>query len=301
MVPPPPAHPRPVIDPDVDEADRALLAATPQALTPATRPPPRPAPRPPSPPRPLLWAGALLAALALIRVPGLAPAAVTLLLTLAVALPVALASRSGRSEPPAAAAARRHHGRYLLAEDFDAPARALLVRAQTAVDTVTATPLAATGHIDPIDNDILLPRQLWEIATALRRITDLRDRARLQAPDRLGIDVDALIAQSRAALEAAQESVTTRVAALERYASFVTAAQEHHQRLHDLHRLLDEQQDYRDLLAATAADEHAVAHISELTDRARLAEADLERALQAALEQARLLAPGDDPGEDPDT
>ncbi|WP_217999324.1 hypothetical protein [Nocardiopsis trehalosi] len=290
-----------MIDPSVPPAGRALLAANPGVLTPATHPTPQRPRRPGAAAalRPAAWllVPPLLLAVGLaLRLPPVVFGAAVLFAFLIGTTGGAPPARRA-PESPAAAAARRYHGRYFVAADFDASARALLVRAQDAIDTVTDAGPPDTGDIDAIDaidNEVVLPRQLWDIATTLRHLTDLRDRARAADPARLGVDVGDLLAERRAALAAAEGAATARVEALERYAAHVTAAEEHRRRLRELRLLLDEQQEYRDLLAATAADEYAVGHIDELAARARAAEAHLGRALEAAVEEARTFAPFED-------
>ncbi|MBB6171801.1 hypothetical protein HNR23_001861 [Nocardiopsis mwathae] len=290
-----------MFDPTLPPADRDLLAAHPEALIPAGRTPPPPLrprwefPDLPDriPARLTVVAALFLVALmtrsgALILITGLGLVLVAINLAIA-----GLLSARRVAEPPARAAARAHHGRYLTSDDLDRPARALLTRAQAAVDAATSAPQAATGHADTIDNTVVLPEQLWDIATRLRHITDLRARARVAENIRLDIDVSGLLAERHAALRAADTAVTGRVQALERYAAHLTAAAEHHRRLQELQRLLDEQQDYRDLLAQNAADPHAVRPVEELTDRARAAEENLRRCLEEAAHAARMLDPGD--------
>ncbi|GAA1996834.1 hypothetical protein GCM10009799_24750 [Nocardiopsis rhodophaea] len=299
----PDPRPQPVFDPTLPPAVRELLAAHPHALIPATRTPPPPVRTrwefpelPDRVPTHLAIVSALfLVALitrsgALILVTGLGLVLVAVNLTIA-----GLLSARRVTESPARAAARRHHGRYLLADDVDAPARALLHRAQQAVDAVTASPLAATGHVEAIDHAVVLPEQLWDIATRLRHLTDMRARASVSTDIHLDVDVSALLAERHTALRAADAAVTARVEALERYAAHLAAAEEHHRNLAAVRQLMEEQQEYRDLLAASAADEQAMRAVEELTDRARLAEADLRRSLEEAAQAARLLAPGEGP------
>ena len=49
---------------------------------------------------------------------------------------------------PAEMAARAHHGRYLTAADFDSRSRALLRRAQDAIDAVTSSAVYRDGLVD---------------------------------------------------------------------------------------------------------------------------------------------------------
>ena len=64
---------------------------------------------------------------------------------------------------------RRARGHYLVSDDFDPEGRLLLARAQAAIDAVTGSEIAAVGLLDEDANEVILPRQEWEIALALAR------------------------------------------------------------------------------------------------------------------------------------
>ena len=81
---------------------------------------------------------------------------------------------------PAEAAARIYHGRYLTGADFDGRARALLRRAQDAVDAVTSSAVYRDGLVDQPAVSASLTEQEWDIAQALREQAGLRaERAEL--------------------------------------------------------------------------------------------------------------------------
>lgn len=69
---------------------------------------------------------------------------------------------------------RRARGHYLVIDDFDADGRVLLARAQAAIAAVTGSGVAAAGLLDDTANDLVLPRQEWEIARALARRSGAR-------------------------------------------------------------------------------------------------------------------------------
>ncbi|GAA3741257.1 hypothetical protein HDA32_002514 [Spinactinospora alkalitolerans] len=292
---------RPVVDPDLPAGERAVLLSHAHALTPAGSPAP-----PPVPARwefPFLqWVREHPVATLVVAVAGTLVGMRLLLRLFVFVLPllllaalIALVVTARRvTESPAQALARRHHGRYIVAEaDLDEPARHLLARAQRAVDAVDAADVVASGHIDAIDNAVVLPRQVWEIATTLRRVTELRARAAEAEADLSGAQgLEDLLAERAAALEAAEASVTARIGALEGYAARVAEADESHRRLRAVERLLAEQEDYLDLMAATVADDYAADHIGELGERARTAQERLRRALAEAAE-AGLRLPGE--------
>ncbi|WP_234402086.1 hypothetical protein, partial [Thermobifida halotolerans] len=253
-----PIRPDPVFDPELSEEERALLRAH---LNPPDRrrPPEAEASRRLPLPR---WAvehpvaAAVVAVLAVVvglrLLARVAPfAAPLLLLTVVVAAAVVLlvaAFRTpGGGESPARAAARRYRDRYVTAEELDAEAGRLLVRAQRAAAAVEDARVVRDDVVDAALNASVLPHQLWETATALRRISDLRSRP---TPAEADAEAAPLLAGRRRALEEAQRSVAVRVAALEDYAERVTEADRAHQRAQQLRGLLAEQEELRDLLAA---------------------------------------------------
>lgn len=177
----------------------------------------------------------------------------------------------------------RRRDRYLLPEDFDEEARALLVRTQEAVRTVLDSAAHREGLLDTADNAHTLPRQEWEIAQTLARQSALRRRERksTESLDLTVPEVAAVLDDRRGKLASSVRAVTRRVQALERYADRVRAAD----RLLGAHRrlraLASTAHEYDDLLAATARDELALPVIERLTAesesllhrlRARLAE-----------------------------
>lgn len=66
--------------------------------------------------------------------------------------------------------------RYVLTETFTAAARALFSRASVAA-AVLASAVNGGGLIDRQRNEVMLPAQEWEIATALREYSRLAHKA----------------------------------------------------------------------------------------------------------------------------
>ena len=124
-----------------------------------------------------------------------------------------------------------------------------------------------------------LLRHEWELAVALRDITDLRAEHGLNAAASVGPITNAILKSQEGALAQAQNAITARVAELERYAECVSAAGAAYQDWQDALRVSGLNDKYLDLVARTAADEYAVAEISELTERAA-AEQTLRQAVQ---------------------
>ncbi|WP_175596236.1 hypothetical protein [Thermomonospora catenispora] len=165
----------------------------------------------------------------------------------------------------------RRRDRYLLPEDFDEEAKALLVRAQGAVRAVLDSAVCREGLLDAADNARTLPQQEWEIAQALarqsvlrRREREIADSADLAVPE-LAAVLEDVLEDRRGRLAASVRAVTRRIEALERYADRVRAAD----RLLGVHRRLRElassAHEYDDLLAATVRDELALPVIERLT------------------------------------
>jgi hypothetical protein len=96
---------------------------------------------------------------------------------------------------------------------------------------------------------------------------------------------NAVLKSQEGALAQAQEAITARVAELERYAECASAAGAAYQDWQDALRVSGLNNRYLDLVARTAADEYAVAEISELTERAAA-----EQTLKQAVHKVSLAA-----------
>lgn len=197
---------RPVVDPGIPDADRALLTAHSALLTPAgwDRPARRRLYLPIDPAKRLETVdGAVMGMTSamITAVFGTVPLAVgTLLLQnpssweytsnryalllaeiIAIVTAVVLGVRIARfGQPtgkiPAVLAARTYHGRYLTGADFDARSRVLLRRAQDAIDSVLSSQVCAADLLDQAAARAALASQEWEIASVLREQARLRVR-----------------------------------------------------------------------------------------------------------------------------
>ncbi len=170
--------------------------------------------------------------------------------------------------------------------DLDGTCRTILARAQSAIETILRSQVRAAGLVEA--DEPTLRRHEWEIATALRRVADLRAVHASQRPAG-SRTVRVLEAQGRA-LEVAQEATAARVAALERFAACVAAADAAYRDWREALQLSDLNNRYLDLVAATAADEVAIAELADLTDRAAISSAALQDSLRAASQATELLA-----------
>ena len=176
----------------------------------------------------------------------------------------------------AAAARSRYRGRYLTGDDLDAPARVLLRRAQDAVDTVANAAVTGAGLLDEAT---ALAAQEWDIAVSLRDQARLRaKRAEIKRSTGLAEPADettadtpatALLRQHLDAAMAAEQSVSERIATLERYAAEVRQADAAYGDWRAHIKLAELTGPHLDLLARTAADSHGIAELDAMTERVR--------------------------------
>jgi hypothetical protein len=290
---------RPAVDPAIPQADRALLTAPGTLLTPACRD--RPARRrdflPRDPGRRMATVDAAafgLTGAMMIAVFGTTPLAVGVLglqaatpwesasshyaLVLAEAIAiitivifsvrVALFGQP-TGKVPAEAAARTHHGRYLTDGDFGPRHRVLLRRAQDAIDAVTSSEVCRADLLDRAATSTVLADQEWDIAVALREQGRLRARRAELSTIIAGPATATLLGRQAQAAHLAESSIAARVEALERYASEVRQADAAYRDWRQAAGLAELHGQHLDMLARTAADEHAIAEIGAMTQQAR--------------------------------
>jgi hypothetical protein len=137
----------------------------------------------------------------------------------------------------------------------------------------------------------VLKRHEWEVATALRDITELRAEytSSASAAD-AGPMTAAILASQHRALTLAQDATASRVSALETYAAQVEAADIAQRDWQGAMRVAGLNDKYLDLVARTAADQHAVAEITSLTEQAAIAAQVFQDRLQRATLAAEALA-----------
>jgi hypothetical protein len=301
---------RPVVDPDIPRADRTLLTAPGTLLTPAYRD------RPARPHRDFLPVdpgqreatidGAVIGVVSagFVAVGGTTPLVIGVLIfqgpvgwqsasshyavllaqLIAVVTAVVFGVRIARfgqlnGRAPAEAAAHAYHGRYLTGADFDARARALLRRAQDAVDAVTSSQVYRAGLVDQPAVSAALTEQEWDIALALHEQSGLRARrAELSGRHASAVTARLLDRQFQAA-QLAEDSVANRIAALERYVAEVREADAAYRDWWQAAAVAELGDQHLDMLARTAADEHGIAEIEAMSQHAR--------AIQLALREPR--------------
>jgi hypothetical protein len=188
---------------------------------------------------------------------------------------------------------RRCCTKVVFPENLDETCRALLRRAQGAIASIRGSSLMATSPLGSIVDDSLLDQHEWEVACQLREITNLRSLLAANSPSSsVGpMTTDVLRAQ-QCAIEVAQEATTTRVVALERYASQVIAADEADRDWQLATRLSHLNDKYLDLVARTASDDYAAGEIAGLTEQLiAAAKVRDERLREADLAASALILP----------
>lgn len=186
----------------------------------------------------------------------------------------------------------RHRDQIVLPSALDRMSRELLIRAQIAVSSALGSVIEEAKRSPDILTEPALRWHEWQIAIALRDITDLRAEHEFNAAASAGLLTDSVLGPQQHALRLAQDAIESRVTALERYAAEVLAAKSAFQDLQDALRISSLNDRYLDLVARTAADEHATAEISGLTDQASAAaQAVRESMRQVGLAAAALALP----------
>jgi hypothetical protein len=185
-----------------------------------------------------------------------------------------------------------HRDQIVFPSALDRGSRELLVRAQVAINSAL-DPVADDAARSPdIVTEPALRQHEWQIAIALRDITDLRAEHEFNAAASAGPMTDSVLEPQQRALQLAQDAIESRVTALERYAAEVLAARSALRDWQDALRISDLNDRYLDLVAHTAADEHAVTEISGLTEQAAAAaQAVRESMRQVGLAAAALALP----------
>jgi hypothetical protein len=186
----------------------------------------------------------------------------------------------------------RHRDQLVAPFALDRACRQLLLRAQVAIDSVSGSGTERAGLPD-IVTEGTLRRHEWEIAVALRDITELRTEHEFNTADSMGPMTDAVLQPHQRALQLAQDAISSRVTALERYAAQVSAAGTAYRDWQDALRVSHLNDKYLDLVARTAADEQAVVEISGLAEQAAAAAQAFRDTVQhVSLAAAALVLPG---------
>lgn len=162
----------------------------------------------------------------------------------------------------------------------------LLQRAQRAISVVLRSEVWAHDLRGAVGEAVLRQHE-WEIAVSLREITELLlDMVSSAGGGTAGpMTASVLVAQNRA-VSLARDATTARVLALELLAAHLAAADAARRDWEAAHRAAAKNDKYLDLVARTAADQHATTEITGIAGRA----AEASQALRETLQQAALAA-----------
>jgi hypothetical protein len=164
--------------------------------------------------------------------------------------------------------------------------RRLLSRAQRAIATIV-TSQVYTGDLQAAVEEPVLRRHEWQIAVALRDITELLlELVSGYGGGAAGPMTTAILLSQNRAISLARDATTARVLSLEILAAQVAAADAARRDWETAHRMAANNDKYRDLVARTAADQHATMEITGLAEQA----AEAAQALRETLQQATLAA-----------
>ena len=160
--------------------------------------------------------------------------------------------------------------------------RRLLQRAQRAIAAIVTSRVYA-GDLRGTVQESVLRQHEWEIALSLREITELLlDLVSSNAGGTPGpMTAPVLISQNRA-ISIARDATTARVLALELLAAQVAVAEAARRDWETAHRMAANNDKYLDLVARTAADQHATVEITALAEATQAVRETLQRATQAA-------------------
>ena len=168
--------------------------------------------------------------------------------------------------------------------------RRLLHRAQRAIGTIVNSTVYA-GDLRAIVAVADLRQHEWDIAVALREITELLlDLLSGYAGGMAGPMTTAVLLSQNRAISIARDAITARVVALESLAAQVGAAEAARRDWETAHRMAANNDKYLDLVARTAADQHAAVEITGLAEQAAEAAEAFRETLQQATLAARALA-----------
>jgi hypothetical protein len=191
---------------------------------------------------------------------------------------------------------RRDGSQVIEPSSLDDSGRQLLRRAQLAIGAILRAEAYTADLLDRAAAQTVLKRHEWEIASTLREITALRAESGTSLPGACpGPMTGAVLESHRRALALAQQATTARVCALERYAAQVRVTDAARLDWQSALKIAGLNDRYLDLLARTAADDHAIAEITTLTGQASAADQAFRESLRRATIAAEaLVLPVDD-------
>ena len=166
----------------------------------------------------------------------------------------------------------------------------LLQRAQRAITTIETSDVYVRDLQGAVEKAVLRQHE-WDIAVALREITGLLlDLVSDSGGGSVGPMTTAVLVSQNRAISIARDATTARVLSLELLAAHVAAAEAARRDWETAHRMAANNDKYLDLVARTAADQHAAAEITGMTERAAEAAQAVRETLQRATLAAEALA-----------
>jgi hypothetical protein len=184
----------------------------------------------------------------------------------------------------------RHRDRVVSPLALELDCRKLLRRAQRAIATIVTSRVYAGDLRGAVEEPVLRQHE-WEIAVALREITELLlDLVSSYGGGAAGPMTAAVLVSQNRAISIARDATTARVLALELLAAQVAAAEAARRDWETSHRMAANNDKYLDLLARTAADQRATAEITGLAEQAAEAAQAFRETLQRATLAAEALA-----------
>ena len=168
--------------------------------------------------------------------------------------------------------------------------RKLMRRAQRAIAVVVSSGVY-TRDLRGTVEEAVLRRHEWEIAVALREITELLlDLVSSAGGGTAGPMTAAVLVSQNRAISMARDATTARVLTLELLAAHVAAAEAARRDWEGAHQAAAKNDKYLDLVARTAADQHAALEIAGLAEQAAVAAQAVRETLQLATLAAEALA-----------
>jgi hypothetical protein len=166
----------------------------------------------------------------------------------------------------------------------------LLGRTQRAIGTVVTSSVYVKQLQGTVEERVLRQHE-WEIALSLREISELLlDLVKSYSAGAAGPMTTAVLASQNRAISLARDATTARVLGLELLAAHVAAAEAARRDWEAAHAAAARNDKYLDLVARTAADQHAAMQIEGMTERAAQASQALRETLQRATLAAEALA-----------
>jgi hypothetical protein len=166
----------------------------------------------------------------------------------------------------------------------------LLQRAQHAIATIVTSGVYAGDLRGAVEEPILRQHE-WEIAVALREITELLlDLVSSYAGGTAGPMTTTILVSQNRAISIARDATTARVLALELLAAQVAAAEAARRDWETAHQMAANNDKYLDLVARTAADQRATVEITGLAEQTAEAAQAFRETLQRAILAAEALA-----------